>query len=177
MTSPSPSQNPPPPEDPPSPLRARLPRPQTPPPPPVALLEPPSSDPSSDQPEEGFSGDDPESTRTSRPASVTSRPALRKTVKVALSTATRHAHRLLSKDQAEFDAGLWLMTDEECTDAAEPTSSLLYRHFPVTASADVNDVLQLLMVLSAWLGRNMDIRWAIRRARAQQPIDASGTAE
>lgn len=175
----------------------------TPPAPAPLSFSPPSSSPLSDPPAaatptlppagietdgpEGFDGGfDQMPPAPTKPGSGSSpefsgadRRALKKVLREGLDTFGKALNRILTVDEVEQEAGLYLLDDDDTEGIADPAANIISRRGGLGAAAnpDVNDAIRGLITFAAYLIRTLGERRALRRARvgdptADQPAEA-----
>lgn len=102
-------------------------------------------------------------------------------LRIAVGGGFRRVARLVAvfaADEVERGYGLWAPNDDEVQDIAEPAANLIYRRLPDEArGGDTIDVIQLGLGLVAYVGRQLQLRVALRHLRNGDQDQAEPTGD
>lgn len=110
---------------------------------------------------------------STEPVRPIDRRALERAIAQAVRTGGKFANAQLT-DPDEHEAGIWLTDDDEDHGIARPVASILARHGgPGIVNPDLSDALSAMIVVAAYLSRQLGRIRELKRARmrAGMPTD------
>lgn len=114
--------------------------------------------------------------------SATGAPLDRKSLKKAIATGFRvlghRLNQLLSRDELEAQAGLWVPDEEDTEGVSDPLSRIAARRGgPAVLNPDVGDAIAAAISLAAYVSKQLALRVAIRKAAGAGQVDLTGHVE
>lgn len=145
------------------------------------LADPSPSNPLPSEPDDASAAPaGPTSSRGSSGSVAVGKRTIQRQSRKAVKMAGVGAHRMLARDEAARQVGMYLTDEEDDEGIGDPLGSIVHRHgwLGDAANPDVVDGINAVIALGAYAWKQIQRGWAARQLRAQQrAAEAAGTEQ